>query len=103
MLSNAVQRVSLCLCRILKHKKLIKQNFQRRHVRGIHGYVCRGTGYDIFLDADIVSASRELIHLALEANNETTSSQAPAPAAPTTTDVWARLTDNREAKMADMV
>ena len=72
-------------------------------MRGIDGYVCRGTGYDIFLDADIVSASRELIHLALEANNETASSQAPAPAAPTTTDVWARLTDNREAKMAEMV
>jgi RecA-family ATPase len=72
-------------------------------VRGIGGYVCRGTGYDIIHDADVAEASPELIHLALKANDETASSQAPAPAAPETLDIWGKLTDGREAKMAEMV
>jgi KaiC/GvpD/RAD55 family RecA-like ATPase len=72
-------------------------------VRGIGGYVCRGTGYDIIHDADVAEASPELIHLALEANRDTASSQTPAPAAPTSEDVWGKLTDGREAKMAEMV
>lgn len=72
-------------------------------VRGIGGYVCRGEGYQIIHDADVAEASPELIHLALEANSETASSHAPAPAAPTKVDVWGKLTDGREAKMAEMV
>ena len=72
-------------------------------VRGIGGYVCRGTGYEIIYDADVAEASPELIHLALEANSETASSQAPAPAAPEALDIWGKLTDGREAKMAEMV
>jgi len=72
-------------------------------VRGIGGYVCRGTGYNIIHDADVVEASPELIHLALKANSETASSQAPAPAAPVTLDISGKLTDGREAKMAEMV
>ena len=72
-------------------------------VRGIGGYVCRGNGYDIYLDADIAEASPELIRLALEANSETASSQAPAPAAPVTLNILGKLTDGREAKMTEMV
>jgi RecA-family ATPase len=72
-------------------------------VRGIGGYVCRGNGYDIYHDADIAEASPELIHLALEGHNETASSQAPAQAEPTSADLWGKLTDGREAKMAEMV
>ena len=72
-------------------------------VRGIGGYVCRGNGYDIIHDADVAEASPELIHLALEANSETASFQAPAPAAPTKLDVWGKIKDGREAKMAEMV
>lgn len=72
-------------------------------VRGIGGYVCRGNGYDIYLDADIAEASPELIHLALEANSETASSQAPAPAAPVTLNILGKLTDGREAKMTEMI
>ena len=64
-------------------------------IRGDGGYVIHpaSDGYEWLNDEDFADFPSDFA----------ASSQAPAPAVPETLDIWGKLTDGREAKMAEMV